>query len=701
MRSDETGLTRLRIVVLAAAGVVLALAASDIFDQRIWSFLLAAVIPSATAMIMCARHFAIRATVAVVSIVLSVALVVMLAGGSAVDVADAFTAGGQRLVSTEWPSPASPDLLGATAVGLAIAIALAAELARHRRWHMLPTLPLLVEYIGIIAASAPGGVRLVWLIPLGLLLVGFATLRAGASLSERLTLLLGERRLIPLIVVTAIVAGAVSLPLSLTARADPRRYNAPDTTAAILEPIEAMLAIREIDPPADLYRIEGDELTRVDRWRTAALQSYDGRRWAPAITIRPLGRTLGPAIGEVIDYDLFLLDADLTMVPLPGRPVTVDALIQTDVERTVVRIDEDIDPTSAIGVRSNIVPTRSGLSPDSISAREIDETVSGLSDIAESLAGDGTIVEQLQQIEQRMRDNFVLDSDAPGGGLQRALIERFLRETQRGNAEQFATAFVLLARALGVDARVATGFVVDATSEASAMLTSADVSIWPEVRVDDGWIAYDPVPLDEISDAAPPPEEPSAQTPAAPQPPIAPPPEPDDDRPAEDPVDVSDAESGLSGVAAWALAVALVVVIVVLPIALIIALIVGAKRRRRRRRLSAASPVDRVRGAWALATDALVDAGQTIDPAATDAEIAIDGGALVEGAEPDLRRLAIIASAATYGSPDEPVVLADEALIRLGAIETALAAARGRIGRLRRRLSLRSLRRSTRSPVIV
>ena len=60
-----------------------------------------------------------------------------------------------------------------------------------------------------------------------------------------------------------------------------------------------------------------------------------------------------------------------------------------------------------------------------------------------------------------MRDDFVLDSDAPAGGLQRTLIDRFLRDTQRGNTEQFATAFVLLARSLGVDARVATGFVVD------------------------------------------------------------------------------------------------------------------------------------------------------------------------------------------------------------------------------------------------
>ena len=58
-----------------------------------------------------------------------------------------------------------------------------------------------------------------------------------------------------------------------------------------------------------------------------------------------------------------------------------------------------------------------------------------------------------------MREEFVLDSKVQGGGLQQALIDRFLRDTQRGTAEQFATAFVLLARSLGIEARVATGFV--------------------------------------------------------------------------------------------------------------------------------------------------------------------------------------------------------------------------------------------------
>ncbi|NTU51383.1 MAG: transglutaminase domain-containing protein, partial [Candidatus Aminicenantes bacterium] len=41
-----------------------------------------------------------------------------------------------------------------------------------------------------------------------------------------------------------------------------------------------------------------------------------------------------------------------------------------------------------------------------------------------------------------------------GGGLERALIDRFLRDTQRGTSEQFATSFVLLARSLGIEARL-------------------------------------------------------------------------------------------------------------------------------------------------------------------------------------------------------------------------------------------------------
>jgi len=108
-----------------------------------------------------------------------------------------------------------------------------------------------------------------------------------------------------------------------------------------------------------------------------------------------------------------------------------------------------------------------------------------------------------------------------------------------------------------------------------------------------------------------------------------------------------------------------------------------------------------VRGAWALATDALVDAGQTIETSSTDSEIALVGSTLVDDAGTDLERLAVMASAATYGSPADPTRMADEAVACLGAVERALRDTRGRLRRIRWRLSLRSLRHRTRSPVIV
>jgi transglutaminase-like putative cysteine protease len=698
MSPDDVALARARIAVLGAIAVLLALAASDIFDHRQWSLLLAPLIPTATALLTCPRPAIVRLVGAAGSVLLAIVLVVLLADGSSRDVLVAGTSGAQRLISTEWPSPATAELLGTAAVALAFASALAAELARHRRWHVLPTLPLLVVYVVIIAASAPGGVHLVWLLPIGLLAALFATLRPGAALGERATLLVGERRLVPLIVVAAIVAGLVSVPVSLTARADPRRYDAPDESAAILEPIEAMLAIRGIDPPQPLYRIEGDDAGTVPRWRAAALEEYDGRRWAPAVTIRPLGRTLGPVTGETVDVDVYFLDGDLALLPLPGSPVTVEALIQTDTDRTVVRIDENVSADVAVHVRSNVTPARSTIDPNSVVTREVDGSVSGLSDVAEALAQTGTLIEQLDRLEQRMRDNFVLDSQAPGGGLQRALIEYFLRETQRGNAEQFATAFVLLARALGVEARVATGFISEGGDE-QVTLHSSDVAVWPEVLTTEGWIAFDPVPLEEASDAIPPPDEPSAQTPAAPQPPVDPPLESETKPDTEEATEPAGSSDQISGLAAWAGGIGLFLLLVAVPAAVAALLIAGAKRRRRRRRLSAPLPGDRVRGAWALATDALVDAGQEIDPSLTDTEIALGGGARVVKASSELERLAWMSSAATYGDPVEPDQLAVEAVACLTAVETALQSGFGRVRRLRWRLSLRSLRASTRSPV--
>jgi hypothetical protein len=142
-------------------------------------------------------------------------------------------------------------------------------------------------------------------------------------------------------------------------------------------------------------------------------------------------------------------------------------------------------------------------------------------------------------------------------------------------------------------------------------------------------------------------------------------------------------------------------VIVLTPIILIVGGVLLAKRYRRRSRLRTDDPVLRVRGAWANVTDSLVDAGLAIAPSWTDDRIADSAGAVAIGAPHETHRLAAMSSTVTFGtrSPDEAHRLADDAASTAAAVEAAIRRSRTRWQRARWRLSLRSFRPSTRSPV--
>ena len=72
---------------------------------------------------------------------------------------------------------------------------------------------------------------------------------------------------------------------------------------------------------------------------------------------------------------------------------------------------------------------------------------------------------------------------------------------------------------------------------------------------------------------------------------------------------------------------------------------------------------------------------------------------LVGNAARELRRLATLSSAVTFGEPERPDLLAEDAATCLDQVEATMAEDRPRTDRLRWQLSLRSLRRTTRSPV--
>jgi transglutaminase-like putative cysteine protease len=83
---------------------------------------------------------------------------------------------------------------------------------------------------------------------------------------------------------------------------------------------------------------------------------------------------------------------------------------------------------------------------------------------------------------------------APGSGITQ--LVRFLTTDKVGYCEQFAAAMAVMARSLGIPARVAVGFLGPQKAEdGSYQYTSDDLHAWPEIYFSgSGWVRFEPTP---------------------------------------------------------------------------------------------------------------------------------------------------------------------------------------------------------------
>lgn len=712
-----------RIVVVTLMGVLLAAIGGGVFARTLPELTIAPLTVGAAALVTRRLSRSWRAATLVVAVAAGTVAVAFASGGTIGDAALAVVRGPRRLLSTEWPSPIEPSVVTAIGLLVAVATAIAAVLADLPRWRFVPVVPLAVAATMLIALGAPESPPWWSMLALGLGAFTLGAVPAADTVSDRWTTMLGDRTVGVTLGVAAVVALLASAVIAFQHRADPRQIEAADTTSPILDPIESTVALRRAEPAFELFQITDRSILAgralPTRWRLAALDVYDGARWVPRATLRPIGERLGttptinPGMAPPITYDVLYLSGDVDLLPFPGRPISVDTAVQTDIDRVAVRLVERPEPGRTVRVTSMVAPSLavvSALDGARFVRRQVDEIAQTFVDQARELAGDGDLLEQLRNIESTMRNDWILDRDAAGGGQQLALIERFVSETRRGTREQFVTSFVLFARALGVDARVATGFVIPAGSVTSPLVVdSTTAAAWPEVRISDaldgtddgagGWLAFDPVPPRQepsIEEEAPPP---NVQSPAAAQPPIEPPSnqtESDDDPETA----ATDERGRLATIVFWAVRIGAVTTLGLLPLLIVMGAILALKWRRHRRRLRHPDPALRVRGAWANVADALVDAGLTIGPAWTDDRIARGAAPLAPAAAHELRRLAAMATAMTFGDQRDAWRLVDDATATSNSVVAAVRDERTRWQRIRWRLSLRSLRPRSRSPVV-
>jgi hypothetical protein len=233
---------------------------------------------------------------------------------------------------------------------------------------------------------------------------------------------------------------------------------------------------------------------------------------------------------------------------------------------------------------------------------------------AEWTAGVSGAYASLDAMVKRMRNGAFSDgtnlSGAPSwSGHSAGRIREFLGGGQLiGDAEQYAATLALMARGLGLPARVVLGVVPPSPDWTGGEVTGQMVSAWVEVRfAGAGWVPFDPTP--PVTNVPKPPKPPSdvdgttevvhppviPQLPAAQRPPLN---------------ATEDLPSASRSSCLWCRTV-LVILAIVLPPLLLIAGICAAlilvKRRRRRRRRTQGTGRERIAAGWLELLDGMRD----------------------------------------------------------------------------------------------
>ncbi len=236
-------------------------------------------------------------------------------------------------------------------------------------------------------------------------------------------------------------------------------------------------------------------------------------------------------------------------------------------------------------------------------------------------------------------NRFVYDTDVPSTDDAPAILA-FLKD-RRGFCVQFASAYAVMARSLGIPARVAVGFTPgEKIGEDEYQVTTHDAHAWPEIYLDGlGWThLFDPTPAsqsDTVGGSRLPTDDtavgPTATT--APPPTVATTPASDGTTPGGTggqtapgttpaaPTLAPAPASSSSSTGAW-LPVLVVIGLVVLVLGGYVGAVLGLKRRRRARRHAAGDPTAVVSGAWAEALDRLHEAAVVPRAAQTPLDLA-------------------------------------------------------------------------------
>jgi transglutaminase-like putative cysteine protease len=607
--------------------------------------------------------------------------------------------GWSRILTTSVPVPPTPDRLPVLAGVVALGAALGGLLGSRRHPGIDALVPAALVLLVALAlgVGGPGSVVAVSAAPtvlagLYLLVVsrpaetGVAWVPPSRSLSALAT---GT-----VVVIVALAVGArwplatARSPVDLRARLTP-----PVDVGQVANPLD-LLPRLQAEPGTTMFsaRVDGTWLANPTGWRLVSLDTYDGTGWTSTARATRAGTVLtvpsgedAARLGPASRQQVRVADLPGPWVPTTGVPTSVTpADLAYDPATSMLVAGGDLRGRSFTLTDRIPAPTRAQLDSASITVSNANAlltrvpgcTPAALTQLAQqSTTGLSRPDQQAVALEQALasRGGFALDPAAtPGSSCGR--LRQFVAARQ-GTVEQFATAFVLMARSLGLPARMVVGFTPGSVDDTTGTATvhGSDATAWPEVgfaRI--GWVRFDPVPTathptrgggagatTTTTDRAQQGLNQVRSTVATPNPTA--PPRPGVPGGGRHPV----AGGGWSP---WYL---IPIAVVVAAAALVAGRLGIRQRRRARRRDPSRPPGDRIRGAWAEVLDALAPFEAAV-ATLTPTEVTAEAARAAPAAEPPVRDLGALVDRSTYAGAAD----GDDAEDAWRMSDTAVAALR-------------------------
>jgi transglutaminase-like putative cysteine protease len=469
-----------------------------------------------------------------------------------------------------------------------------------------------------------------------------------------------------------------------------------------------------------------------DYWRIAALDTYSnagGGQW----TLSASGDgnvsvglpTDAPAGTLVQDFAIGALTE--RWLPAAYRPVAISldgTLVVTSSSTLVTDRDSvsGLDYTVASSVpllrasaeqqAATAAPVPAAVKPYTQLPPDVPPTIGDQAQQVVKAAGATTPYAEAAALRDFFRDpanGFVYDTSVGSNDSSNAIVQ-FLQD-RRGFCVQFASAYAVMARSLGIPARVAVGFTPGQLgSDGRYHVTTHDAHAWPEVWLAGiGWThMFEPTPAagvgvvaggsnlpgDAIGGATTPA---TTTVPQTTQPGQTAPTSPPSGGTGSTPSGGGGARPTLTadhgGSSPWPAIVAVVLGLLAL-VGAYVGAVLFAKSRRRARRRHADDPTAAVAGAWEEALDRLREARVEPDPALTPLELAHDVPAHTHPAvQSPMHDLAAAYTVARYGTDAPEADTADRAWANVALLERALDTDQSLRERWRRRLDVGVLTR--------